>query len=184
VSAQGTDKDTFIKALMAGLIAFMIWSLLFQRTNPPPSENNANLKEQSDLTVASTPTPTSIPEGFEVDGEDAEQFVELGNIDDVKPHDYPLHLRLSNRGASLVSAWLTDHDQKIDGKNRYPILKPVEIEQSVKLNSLTTSKINVRGWEDIPLGNTYWHAQKQDNSQATFWVDISKDGQEKASSIS
>ncbi len=119
---------------------------------------------------------------------EVEQKIELGTGDFSKtdrgnPSPFRMHLTLSNVGASVETALLTDHAAKLNSSERYALLSPIRRQDGAVYRSLAVEKINVDG-EDIVLHDKRWHVDPvldyratngEEGQQVSFWVEIQKD---------
>src|SRR5262249_27450564 len=143
------------------------------RTNPIPNGGTG--------APTRTWTVTEAPE---------ETKVELGSTPDLVagkaavPPLYRMHLELSNVGASIESATLTDPAAKIASDARYALLSPVNNPSGGKIRSFEIEKIHVDG-EDVQLRGKRWEAGKLQRVTLTdggegeaveFHVDLNKAG--------
>ncbi|MBI4718803.1 MAG: YidC/Oxa1 family insertase periplasmic-domain containing protein [Planctomycetes bacterium] len=97
---------------------------------------------------------------------------------------FRMHLTLSNVGAAVESATMTDHAEELKGSARYRLLAPVERGDGTPLRSLAVERINVDG-VDVLLHDKKWHAQPvrpctfADGGagvEAVFHLDIQREG--------
>jgi YidC/Oxa1 family membrane protein insertase len=179
MSEAKPDREAFFKALMAAMIAFMIWSLLTRKVTPPQDGNDGATQAR----VADTLSERfgKVPEGYVVLAAPSEVLLDLGNVENASASDYRIHLQLGNQGASVVSAWLTDHHLKVDARDRYQILTPVVLSAGAYCYSFTTSSINIADEFDIFLGKQLWNSELRETpegQQAVFWLDVQKDEQD------
>ena len=105
------DKDNLFKALIAALLAFVVWNLLTQAflpQQPPP----ASQQEVATADLNADPIVRA-PRDMKARGVDAEQFIELGSTDPTIKSPLSLALTLSNRRAAIVSARPQYHYDRI-----------------------------------------------------------------------
>jgi YidC/Oxa1 family membrane protein insertase len=174
------DKDNLFKALIAAVLAFVVWNLLtqafFPQPPPPASQQEVATADRGVDPVARAPRDMAAR------GADVEQFIELGstNITIVSP--FPLALRLSNRGGAMVSARLRGHYETISKKQFYPIIEPVKLKDETLLYSFVTESINLRqGEESFQLDELYWHAKRETidgTERAVFWIEFFRQGED------
>jgi YidC/Oxa1 family membrane protein insertase len=168
------DKDNLFKALIAAMLAFVVWNLLTQAFLPPPPPP-AQTQEviTADQEAAAT---VRAPRDMEARGADTEQFIELGSADLNINSPFPLALRLSNRGAAMVSARLREHYETIRKEQFYPIISPVTLKADALLYSFVTESINLRQGEDsFQLDDLYWHSKHETidgTERAVFWIEF------------
>ena len=174
------DKDNLFKALIAALLAFVVWNLLtraFWPQPPPPAS------QQEVVTADHKADPViRAPRDMKARGVDAEQFIELGSTDPNIKSPFALALTLSNRGGGMVSARLRDHYETIRKEQFYPIIGPVKLKDETLLYSFVTESINLRrGEESFQLDQLYWHAKRETidgTERAVFWIEFFRQGEE------
>ncbi len=175
-------KDTLRNALIAGAV-FALVLLLTQKLLPPPPQSRPSTPASGTASVepstpgtapaggsTSTPANTNPPTTTDgapsttgltvVESEKAETVV-IGADEVQAPGKkagldlpYRMRLTLSNVGASLESARMSDHAETASGTARYEFLAPVE-ESSQTLRSLAIEKINIDG-ADLVLSDKKW----------------------------
>jgi len=92
---------------------------------------------------------------------------------------YRMRLLLSNVGASIETAAMTDHAATLGSDERYTLLSPVDD----RYRSLAVEQINIEGTV-LPLADKRWHVDElepyetegEKGQQATFRLDIEKNG--------
>jgi len=103
---------------------------------------------------------------------------------DAERTPYRLRLSLTNLGAGVSSASLTDHAESIDNPARYKLISPVEREDGRHFASLTIEKITV---DDVPLSvsdkrwnasavTPYESASGEKGQSVEFSLEIQEDG--------
>ena len=133
--------------------------------------------------------------GFTVVEADEELKVNMGaapdaGVDKDQPSDpYRMRLSLSNVGASVDTATLTDHRATLDATDRYTLLAPLERPDGTTYRSFAIEKVNIDG-ADLTLHDKRWQAGEVEkyrtaatNSAAetqgqrlSFWIEIHQDG--------
>ena len=174
------DKDNLFKALIAALLACVVWNLLTQAflpQQPPPAS------QQEVATADHEADPAArAPRDMKARGLDAEQFIELGSTDPNIKSPFSLALTLSNRGAAMVSARLRDHYETISKEQFYPIISSVKLKDETLLYSFVTESINLRrGEESFQLDQLYWHAKRElidGTERAVFWIEFFRQGED------
>ncbi|MCO6436350.1 MAG: membrane protein insertase YidC [Phycisphaerae bacterium] len=201
-------NDTLRNLLIAAAVFFGIMSLgrvlLGPPATPVPNENAATLIPRESGTAATQPVqetgqlppppPGSAPppQASPYSAVEAEEALTVplgaGVVESAEfnPGDEPYRMRLelSNIGASIADAFLTDHAEALPGHGRYQLLSPVEHEDGRTWRSLAVERLNIDG-VDVDLGNKRWHAQPPqpfseqmpdgetlEGEKAEFWIDI------------
>ena len=172
------EKNDLLKAVIAAMLAFVLWNLLSNSFfKPPPPPQPTPLGPIAAGVTADTRPSVSGNGG--VRGAALEEFIELGNVDGTEVSPYPLGLRFNNRGASLESAHLTGHAAEVGQPERYELLRVVEPEGGPALYSFTTESINIncagRESEHFELAGILWHSRLEDingGQRAVFWLDF------------
>ena len=100
------DREVLFRALMAALLALLIWNMLQNWFAPPPPAPGAPAGPA--LAAGAEGTADTLPPGITVDGAAEERIIELGNVHNDPLDPSPIRLQLSSREASVVSAWLRD----------------------------------------------------------------------------
>lgn len=204
-------SDTFRNILIAASL-FMIVMAVAPRIFPPPpmpqerqtgvgDSENAPLDadrtqwDPSTTTTSQQPADTTLfTDGYVVHSAEETETISLGasiedGIDKKHPGPYRMRLVLSNIGASIESAYLTDHAETIEHDDRYELLSSIERPNGTTYRSFVIEKINVDG-VDIALDNQRWfhglvepysrtHQDKQteEGKRIHFWIEIHKDNQ-------
>ncbi len=102
----------------------------------------------------------------------------------VEAEAYRTKLVLSNVGASVESAFLTDHAAHLRQPDRYPLLSPVKRTNGAAYRSFTVDKINIDG-ADLALGDKRWHCEgvtafkigDEEGQVARFQLDLQRGDQ-------
>jgi len=159
-------QETLKNILIAGAVFLLIMSVV-PRLMPPPPDTGAGR--------TGTPPPRHIPQeapsGTREAGAGALMVreapevatVDIGaaptdGIDSDNPGPYRLHLLISNIGASVATATITDHAQELGKSDRYQLLNSIEHEGRLPRHSLAVEKINVDG-VDYMLFDKRWHLE-------------------------
>lgn len=206
-----TNNDTLRNLLVAGgLFLVVLWIgpkliTLPERPQEIPSQGSGLGGEsqpgldghQAELTQSSSgagaagaqadsTTPSSKASGIVVRGAEAEETVTLGAgvfENGAKPRDYPFRMRLelTNRGAAVSSAVMTDQAELVGDPVRYELLSTIERSDGSRFHSLAIEKINIDG-HDVSLLDKFWHVEPIQSEQdefasISFRVDIERDGQ-------
>ncbi len=97
---------------------------------------------------------------WSVDEAQSETTSRLGaatdSLDDPSTSPYRMILVLSNQGASVERARLSDHAARLHTAERYELLAPVDRPDGTFARSLTVEKVNVDG-TDVALDDALWH---------------------------
>ena len=207
------DKDT-LRNLLVAMAVFMTVIYVGQKYMPPPrSPDQMQPAAEGTVPVGSEPAATTplvpgspthavqaapdgtaaLPDGssFVVIEAELEQTVIIGSAevefatDGKQPEDpYRMRLVLSNVGACVESATMTNHRQERRSVDRYKLLSPIERrdlqtgEVAGLYRSLGIDKININDI-DIPLGDKRWNVRSyetDDGQEAEFRVEIHRGG--------
>lgn len=92
---------------------------------------------------------------------------------------YRMRLTLSNIGASVESATMTDHAAVLDSEERYELLRKLQRDDGRTFRSLAVEKINLDG-VDLDLSNKKWHVEPVEQyeemgevgERLRFWIEI------------
>jgi len=152
----------------------------------PPSEAPASGPASENAVgdaAGSTPaTGGTASGGLTVREAETELEVRLGSAEATNGDgvsDYRMELTLSNVGASIQSALLTDHAAHLHSEERYQLLSPIQQHDGGVLRSLPVEKIVVDG-VDVPILDARWELGGRHTSDvgasATFVLTIQKDG--------
>ncbi len=167
------DRETLFRAVMAALIAFLLWTLLFPPAGPPAPP--------LPTTVESAPQPSQpavAADQARIHGADSEVVLELGDFEDHNGADaYPARIELSNRGAAVRTAELSRFFAAVRGQQHYQLLAPVSTPLAEQL-SFATDKINLN-LEEYVLSDQLWHQRKEvlpAEQRAVFWLDFGPAG--------
>ncbi|MFQ5591015.1 MAG: YidC/Oxa1 family membrane protein insertase [Phycisphaerae bacterium] len=94
--------------------------------------------------------------------------------------DYRMHLVLSNVGASIESATMSDHAEAIDNPQRYLLLAPVRRDNGTLYRSLAIERISIddvaltlydKRWNVGPV-TTRETAGREEAEQVVYWIEI------------
>jgi YidC/Oxa1 family membrane protein insertase len=202
------DNDTLRNLFIAAAVFFAvlyIGSKLLPRMPRPPADTQQTGQAgdgapgPSDETGTAQPAPTTTPPGepqpsaetvdrspFMVEGAEKELTVSLGSAPSTEPpkgkkpkeDPYRMSLTLSNVGASIDTATMTDHKEELKKPEPYKLLVPVETEDGTLCRSLAVEKVNIDG-QDVPLDRAKWTLRKEeiDNGErAIFGIQVEQDG--------
>ena len=126
--------------------------------------------------AASTQAPEAVGGSLAVVEADHELTVAIGSeplngIDETRaPSDFRMRLTLSNLGASVESATLTDHAESLGSEARYPLLAVIEHEDGTRYRSLAVDKISVDD-VDLTLHDKKWNARASVNGETRYWTE-------------
>lgn len=174
-------QDTLRNLLLAGAVVLMIMYLgpRCLPSAPKPGDNGGGVETPPRRTADSATEPVvpppdvgtgeAVPQTPDASSgtytlleSDEEKEVVIGAADVYDPDEasapYRMRLRLSNVGASIVSARLPDHAERLKSAERYQLLSPVETEAGELFRSLAIEQINVDG-EDIRLADARWQVR-------------------------
>ena len=179
------EKDDLLKAVIAAMLAFVLWNLLSNSFfKPPAPPQPAPIGPIA--SGVTRDTPPAAPGNGGVRGAALEGFLELGNVDGTEASSYALGLRFNKRGASLESARLTHHAAEVGQPERYELLRAVEPGGEAALYSFTTESINIdcedRESEHFELAGVLWHSRLEDfdeGQRAVFWLDFYHEDEER-----
>ncbi len=133
--------------------------------------------------------------GFTVEEADQEQLLAMGAANltaggdenatanptqkDWENLPYRMRLKLSNKGASIESAWITDHAQEVGAPARFQLLSLIETNDGRRFRSLPIEKITVDD-DEIPLLDRIWHVgevrETPEGQSVDFRLTIQKGG--------
>lgn len=119
------------------------------------------------------PTAVGPAHEFIVVEADTEKTVVMGSTPtnglDIKapPSPYRMRLVLSNVGASIESATITDHAEELGSDARYKLLSIIERDDGTRYRSLAIEKINIDG-VDLPLFDRKWQVSSVTAYQTAF----------------
>lgn len=204
-------QDTLRNLLIAGAVFLLIMSIgpaLFPPAPPRPLVDPTVAPQSSDRPTDAAPqtTPTTPaadkpstatespmkvvePSLVAVEADTATMFemgaaADIGIQDRARPSDpYRMRLVLSNVGAAVESATLTDHAATLNSPDRYQLLTPATRPGGATYRSLSVDKINIDG-VDLPLLDKKWRTDgvknalsdgSGDGQSVTFSLDIHKD---------
>lgn len=124
---------------------------------------------------------------FSIREADVERVEKMGaDLDGAVGNDsaaipYRMQLQVSNLGGgSIVSATLSDHDETVEGKEKYKLLAPFEGSDGRRYLSLGINGINIDG-KDVSLDDKKWHSKDgvtdyhsdaSDGRQIEFFIDV------------
>lgn len=145
------------------------------QTAPAPS-SNVQVADEAEESVLLTIGAPAIGEG-----KDAEETFKP------EAQPYRMRLRLSNVGASIDTAWLTDHREVLDSPERYLMLQPVPLDsagedavaRSLSIESISLGPVGGGDLSLVSLGQRRWNMRgpEEDEHGTTvrFWLDIHVD---------
>jgi len=188
------NNDTLKNLLVAGAVFILIMTLL-QRFSPPVKppgsgqtgpDTTIPQKVQTALESDSTPGEKA-PSKFQVVQADRELTLKMGapptGTSQVRPDQLPyrMGLVLSNVGASVESAALTDHSADLKSDARYTLLSPIKHDDATTYRSLAIEKVRIDG-EDVRLDDTKWQASEvqpyvtkgQEGQRVSFSVKVNE----------
>lgn len=199
------NRDTLRNLLIAGAVFVLVMAVMSRIMPSPPTGPGATGPAPGGAATPSAPPTISAggepslvgaaelssarPDAAEAGGfrvVEAEETVERemgtapadGLTKGSPPSPYRMHLSLSNVGASVDTATLSDHAETIKGQARYKLLEPVEQIDGTVLRSLAVDKVNVDD-ADLTLHDKRWQAgpvTETDTGQTvSFWIEIEKD---------
>ncbi|NOX57264.1 MAG: membrane protein insertase YidC [Planctomycetes bacterium] len=178
------DNKNFFRALFWALLVFLIFQMVSARiwpSTPPPQSNDGG--KPSDVSSVTTGAPTAASSngagsvvhgedvvlgsgGFSVSGAASEGEIVLGTTEGGVESPYRMELRLSNRGASISTARLSDHRKDSSSDERYLLLSPLPRKGGGDWRSLTVERITLDGEHRIDLGDLLWTAEKRENNSS------------------
>jgi len=108
-------------------------------------------------------------------------------VDRKNPGPYRMRLVVSNVGASIESATMTDHAQELHKPQRYKLLTEVESGAGDTVRSLAIEKVNVDG-ADVRLFDKKWHltgaqdyrrtradGSLEEGREVSLWIELLQD---------
>jgi len=206
------DKDT-LRNLLVAMVVFMTVIYVGQKYMPPPrspdqtqpvAEGTVPARGEpvaAGPVIPRPPTHSAQPaadgtavlpadSSFAVIEAESEQTVTIGSAkaefetDKKQPEDpYRMRLVLSNVGACVESATMTNHRQERRGVDCYKLLSPVERRdlQTGELvglyRSLGIDRININKDADVSLGDKRWNVRSyetDDGQMVEFQIEIRK----------
>lgn len=205
-------NDTLRNLLIAAAIFYVVIFISSRLTPPPPSPQTPVNGGIAQVEPLATPTPTSSEpaavtsppggtaaaptSGFAALEASEEQTIEIGASPDMwesgKARLAPFRsaLTLTNVGAAIEVARVTDHAETLDQPERYRLLSPVQTPDGKTLRSLAIDRINIDGI-DVPLSEKLWNVGEVRNGaslagvaagdtsghSAEFFLVLAKEGQ-------
>lgn len=131
-------------------------------TNPPSTPSSTQAADVSRPTAAGVSKDGTVGAGRIVVVESPEAsvvFLGAGPDDGLDRKDsspFRMRLAVSNLGAAIDSATLTDHAESLRSTERFKILAPAVAPDGGAARSLAVEKVNVAG-EDVVLHDKRWH---------------------------
>jgi len=186
------DKRVLFRALMWSLAAFFAWQIIAFRiwgpavppqdpaTTQPAGEATPALEGDQRQEPAAAPTgPATAPPAastLTARGAHSPQTFILGSVQGAEDSPYRMQLELSNVGASIVSATLSDSAQEVEGEDRYRLVGPVQAVDGRQLASLSVEKITV-DTRELSLDELVWKGGRGISTSppgetATFTLDL------------
>jgi len=192
-------NDTLKNLLVAGAVFVLIMALLQQFSPPsaPVGTGDGGGGRVGPPSVVGGAVP-STPGAAPVDGKKVELRFHVIEADgvvarsigskpsgdpDVSPETLPyrMGLTLSNVGASVESATLSDHAATIHSAERYTLMSPVKREGVAVYRSLAVEKIRIDG-EDVRLDDKKWQvgevepysAKGQEGERVSFSLTVNR----------
>jgi len=116
---------------------------------------------------------------------DREQTLEMGSAPangldpDAPPSPYRMRLILSNVGASIESATVTDHAEELGSDERYTLLSPIDTEDGMRFRSLAVEQVTIDNSE-VVLDDKRWYvgpvtsyqSGAEQGQRIEFWIEI------------
>ncbi len=141
---------------------------------PPPGPEGTRRAEDG------SPQPPEVPpatgEFVVIEGDSEPRTVTLGSMDrpvdaDGKPTEAPFRmgLEISNLGASVESAVLSDHIESLEKPDPYKLLEPIGEAGGPRERSFAIEKIIIDGTE-VPLQHRMWSIEKRIEEDAEVAV--------------
>lgn len=200
--AEPQPQSDFLRNLVISLAIFAAALLILPRLLPTPTHTPTQqpvAQPGADVVVGpdaapAQPAPGAAAAGaFQVQEAAESQTATIGAelpVDDLPARqrrkrdiDYRMRLTLSNVGASVVSAVMTDYDESVESPEPYRVLAPLP-RADAEYRSFAIEKINLDS-VDIPLADRRWNMgaaesferEGQSGQQVPFWIDVHRDGQ-------
>ncbi len=170
------ETKALFRALLWSFMAFFLWTMIANRIWGPPVQPPATATSQPasaehpqvdgpTQTAATVGRPSSAPTaGLTLETSGTAKTFTLGSAEGGKESPYRMELELSEQGAAIRSALLSDFAQEVKDKDgSYLLLEPVEIESGKELLSLSLEKLTVDN-QEIDLSGVTWEGSKQEHS--------------------
>ncbi len=180
------ENKNFLRALFWALLFFLAWQMIAVRIWPPvkPTASDSDSGATADGTPASISTngtestngAQDVPAGdvatnnnasngaFSAQGTDASETVVLGSTEGGEKSPFRMRLKLSNQGASISTATLSDHWKKGDATKNYILLAPLHRERGNPWKSLTLDRITIDGEHRVDMRSLKWTAEKREEN--------------------
>jgi YidC/Oxa1 family membrane protein insertase len=172
------ENKNFFRALFWALLFFLLWQMIAIRIWPPPkpsangtgdgavaentpaavSTNGAADAESGDVATS----PNTTPGAFHAVGVDTSESITLGSTEGGVKSPFRMQLDLSNRGASIATATLSNHWKNGDTKNNYVLLAPLHRERGNPWRSLAIDRVTIDGQHRVDLRDLRWTAEKRE----------------------
>jgi YidC/Oxa1 family membrane protein insertase len=155
---------------------------------PVPSDETGAAQQAAATAPPGEPQPpaeTAARSPFIVKGTEEELTVSLGSAPTTEPpkgkkpkeDPYRMCLTLSNVGASIDTATMTDHKEELKRPDPYKLLVPVETEGGIPYRSLAVENVNIDR-QDVPLHQARWTLRKEEidkGERGTFGIQVEQD---------
>jgi len=191
------DKQDTLKNILLAAGVFMIIMAVAPRIlpTPPAPRIGSDVPVSTDATPTeptdATTTPVSITPGTEFIVREAEaaETVAIGaeptdGVDKKNPGHYRMRLAVSNVGASIESADMTDHAQELHKPDRYRLLNAVVSDRGIVARSLAIEKFNIDD-VDVQLFDKKWHigpateytralpdGSSEQGTEVSLWIEL------------
>ncbi|MFQ5490553.1 MAG: YidC/Oxa1 family insertase periplasmic-domain containing protein [Phycisphaerae bacterium] len=185
------DTKVLFRALMWSFVAFFAWQIIaFRIWGPPPRREQQATTQPADTATADademdepTPTPTTgesgkaKPQLTARSAETAESFT-LGTVEQAEQSPYRMAVELSNVGASLRRATLSDFAEHARKPERYRLLHEIESADGGLAGSMVLEQITLDDGLEVDLSKTVWSGQVERTESAEkvkFTTDVVDD---------
>ncbi|HNO79985.1 MAG TPA: YidC/Oxa1 family insertase periplasmic-domain containing protein [Phycisphaerae bacterium] len=178
------ENKNFFRALFWALLFFLIWNMIAVRIWPPPKPTSGGAEggasaDGTPASVSSNGTADAAPGdaasngtvangtaakgAYRAVGADAAEKIVLGTVEGGFESPYRMQLDLSNRGASIAKATLSDH-WKRGGKEKenYVLLAPLSRKKGNSWQSLAIDRLTIDGQHRVDLSDLQWTADKRE----------------------
>ncbi len=190
------DNKNFFRALFWALLFFLLWQMIAIRIWPPvqPTAGDGQNGASADGTPAAVSTNGAGDPGagevasadpvangaYSPVGSDTTESIVLGTIEGGFKSPYRMQLDLSNQGASISKATLSDHWKRGGDKKNYVLLAPLHRKRGNPWRSLTVDRLTIDGKHRVDLRDLRWTAEKREvnnGESAVFTATIDAAGQ-------
>lgn len=205
---ESMEKSDTLRNIMLSAAVFCLVLWAWPKLLPPPPQRAPTLTGRDSVPqepfeiaedsrrpsagVSSKPARQSLAEPtgrFTIIEADYEQTFAMGSapangIDAQAPASpYRMRVVVSNVGAAIESATMTDHAEDLGSEARYRLLSMIERDNGSRFRSLAIEKINVDGFS-FPLDDRKWHAgsvepyemDEEEGERVEFRLEIHEDG--------